>query len=378
MRQVQDTDSSCGYFRLPLAWSWPGTETAGREWIDGAESSFEISVPEGAELPLFDPQRVIAGRIHVDYTAEECRLLLDGQRPCPLPWRLQLVDMLLRRESEAGEGSPGQEDRQLLYALARGDAHAAVRKAAATGLADLMREQPPWVEELRPLFLELAGDASPGVRATALNGLNAFRDPTLLPVFRRMLSDSSYYVEASAMNGILTLDSTGSVDVVRQRLLGESRNDVLALAALDWVRRYGYAELRDIVRQLAGPGHSARLRSASWETLMVLNEAGDALLAMVVARLGEPRPLQRMHAAAALRYFPPEAATRLLRAHLRIDTAHVRPVAPAFPAVPPAVLTGARRIVFFMDVPSRMTMRKRVRRRPPVTAGELRVSALTL
>ncbi|MDT8324868.1 MAG: M1 family metallopeptidase, partial [Bacteroidota bacterium] len=57
VRQVQATDSLCGYFRLPLAWSWPGAAQSGTIWVDGAETVDTIPVPADGAIPLFDPQR---------------------------------------------------------------------------------------------------------------------------------------------------------------------------------------------------------------------------------------------------------------------------------------------------------------------------------
>ncbi|MDT8324205.1 MAG: HEAT repeat domain-containing protein, partial [Bacteroidota bacterium] len=217
-------------------------------------------------------------------------------------------------------GDAGQEaSRAVLLRTVRGDPVPAVRKSIATGLADAVRDRPSYAADLRETLFALLRDDHAGVRATALNGLHNFRDPQLLPVFWQMLGDSSYYADAAAMNGVLSLDSTGSVDIVRERLLTSSRGDVLALAALDWVQRYRYAQLREEVRLLAAPGHSAALRAKAFETLILLREPADALLAMLRAQLAEPRPLLRLYAVSALRLFPPQAAKDLLRRHLQAE-----------------------------------------------------------
>ena len=312
VRQLQATDSLCGFFRLPLRWSWPGTAESGTIWVDGAETVDTIPVPAVDALPLFDPARIVCGRVRVDYTPEERVRLLAAANPVRIsaPWRV-----LLSGEMVAGDMETAAS-REALFAAAREDPVPAVRKAVATGLADAARARPAYADALRETLQVLLTDAYAGVRATAINGLHNFRDPALLPAFRRMLADSSYYAEAAAMNGVLGLDSTGSIDVVRTRLRSSSRGDVLALAALDWVQRYGYHQLIEDVRTLAGPGHSAPLRAKAFETLIVLREPAGTLLEMLRAQLAEPRPLLRLYAVAALRLFPRRTAEDILRRHL--------------------------------------------------------------
>ena len=69
------------------------------------------------------------------------------------------------------------------------------------------------------------------------------------------------------MNAILTVDSTGSVHILRERLAKESHNDVLRLAAMDWVLRYRITELLPDLRRLAMPGISIPVRRKALEIL---------------------------------------------------------------------------------------------------------------
>ena len=155
-----------------------------------------------------------------------------------------------------------------LFAAASSDPQPEARKAAATQLANLHPDALPFAEELKGLFLRLTRDPFAGVRSTALNGLNNFRNPALIPEFRRMLDDSSSYAEASAMNGILTVDSVAGAAIVGQRLEKKSYSDVVQLAALDWVQKYRYTQFAGVIRRLAGPGHALPVRTKSFETLV--------------------------------------------------------------------------------------------------------------
>jgi len=345
-RQMQETDSLCGYFRIPVTtWALPtGAGEALRvhtTWIDGAETADTITQTGSGPLLLFDPERVICGLVWVDYSAEESAAILklahDSEMApasredagtaavVPAPWRVLLAERLAEDAAAMGD----EDIRAVLFGVAMGDPVPAVRKAAATTLAEQHPGQIEWDDDLREVLLKLREDAASGVRATACNGLNNFRDPALIPVFRAMLEDSSYYVEASAMNGLLTLDSTGSTDVVRERLLSDSYGDVLALASLDWVRRHRLIELQEIVIELAGPGHGPALRAKAFETLLELRTGPEIIRGLVLRMLDEPRPEFRMYAVSALQLFGREEARRILRDRLAEEDnprvrAHIR------------------------------------------------------
>lgn len=303
-RQTQVVDSLCGYFRLPVTLLWPSGRRD-RVWIEGENTIATFLLEDDdSRFVEIDPDNVLCARLTVDYeNAERIRLL---RKSGSVAQRILAVEELA--------GAVDDEDvREALFAAAEGDPHREVRKAAATQLANLRPAQLGFREELRALFVRLAGDTYSGVRSTALNGLNNFRDARLLPFFHRMLDDSSYYVEASAMNCILTVDSLGSGEVVALRLEKESHGDVLRIAAMDWVQRYRMRDHLPVMRRLASPGHSIAVRTKSFETLLVLREAPETLLAMLLGWLDEPQAGIRGWAASALRLFGEEEARRILR-----------------------------------------------------------------
>ncbi|MBN1447173.1 MAG: HEAT repeat domain-containing protein, partial [Bacteroidetes bacterium] len=328
-RQVQKTDSLCGYFRMPID-VWILQPDAGQDCVQilsksiaGPETADTIPVPAGKYFVLFDPTRGICGRVHVDYTAAEraALLVLSLDEPeahgkfIPAPWRILLAERLA-----ADAGAMVQERiRSILFDIAERDPVPEVRKAVATKLAEISPQAVDYADDLREVFLRLRRDPFSGVRATAVNGLNNFRDAALLPFFRDMLTDSSYFVEASAMNGILALDSTGAVDILRMRLQSRSYQDVLALAALDWVRRYRLSSLQDLVLNLAGPGHSAPLRAKAFETLLDLRVAAERIRELILRQLEEPRAAFRLYAVSALQLFGKEEARRVLGSRLPLE-----------------------------------------------------------
>jgi aminopeptidase N len=308
LTQVQETDSLCAYFRLPLTLRWPSGRTA-RIWIDGAETRVTLPIPreeprdDAAGVLEFDPENVLCARIAVDYDTEESLTLL---RSAASP--IQRIDAAAALIETVGD----DRVRRALLVAAEHDRHRAVRKAIATRLAELRDTRSDLAADLRALFLRLLEDPASGVRATAVNGLNNFRDHALLPRFHAMLADSSYYVEAAAMNAMLTVDSVGSRDVVAARLAKRSHGDVLALAALDWVRRYRMVEFLPAVRRLAAPGNEIVPRIRAMETLIVVGEAPDVLHATLRAWLDEPRAEIRAWAVSALVIFGPDEARRML------------------------------------------------------------------
>jgi aminopeptidase N len=303
-RQLQEVDSLCSWFRLPLTLRWP----SGREervWIEGARSEAVFAIDNAGDRFLeIDPDNLLCGRLRIDYDASEwVRLLRDAGSPAQ---RMLAVDALASAMDEP-------EARLALFAAAERDSHHEVRKAAATVLANLRPDEISFGEELRTLLIRLSGDSFSGVRSTALNGLNNFRDARLLPHFHRMLGDSSYFVEAAAMNCILGIDSLGGEHVVAARLESESHGDVLRLAAMDWVRRYGFDRLLPVLRRLAGPGHGVAVRTRAVEILVGRGEAPESLLAMLLGWIDEPHAPIRAWGASALGLFGVDEARRILR-----------------------------------------------------------------
>ncbi|MBE0644765.1 MAG: hypothetical protein IH600_11845 [Bacteroidetes bacterium] len=302
-RQTQTVDSLCRYFRLPLVMRWPSGRTE-RVWIDDAtqNAAFAIDGTEDAFVEI-DPENLVCGRISIDYSLEEwARLLLEAQSPAQ---RILAAEALASMTEQKAA-------REALFDAALNDPHREVRKAAATQLANLRPDEISFPAELKTIFLRLAWDSFSGVRSTALNGLNNFRDPVLIPEFRRMLGDSSYFVEAAAMNCILTVDSIGGAAVVEARLEKESYGDVLQLAAMDWVRKYRFGQCAPQLRWLAGPGNSVPVRTKSFETLLLLREDPASIRALLLGWLDEPHAPIRAWAVSALRLFGDEEARRIL------------------------------------------------------------------
>ncbi len=302
-RQVQARDSLCGYFRLPVSVRWPGGRSE-RVWIDDAvtEAVFEIGDDDERYVEV-DPDNLICGRLRMDYSIEEwARTLREAKSPAQ---RILAAEALAVHVDQPAA-------REALFAAASSDPQPEARKAAATQLANLHPDALPFAEELKGLFLRLTRDPFAGVRSTALNGLNNFRNPALIPEFRRMLDDSSSYAEASAMNGILTVDSVAGAAIVGQRLEKKSYSDVVQLAALDWVQKYRYTQFAGVIRRLAGPGHALPVRTKSFETLLILRENPDSIRAMLLGWLDEPHPPVRAWAVSALRLFGDAEARRIL------------------------------------------------------------------
>ncbi|MFA6232656.1 MAG: M1 family metallopeptidase [Bacteroidota bacterium] len=316
--QTQTVDSLCGYFRMPLALRWPGgrTETV---WISGERTTTEFVIDGEEDRFLeIDPENLICGRIRVDYSLDErIRLLKDAGSP---------AQRILAAEALASEMKK-EYVREALFAAARTDSHREVRKGVATQLANLRPDTITFGGDLKEILVLLTEDSFSGVRSTALNGLNNFRDAGSIPLFRVMLEDSSYYVEASAMNCILTVDSVGGAEVVGEHLAKESYADVLQLAAMDWVRKYRYQQFIPLLRRLAAPGHSVAVRTKSLETLLLLRDDPEALRTIILGWIDEPHAPVRAWAVSALRLFGDAEARRILIPRLPGEkNGHVRSV----------------------------------------------------
>jgi aminopeptidase N len=305
--QTQEVDSLRGYFRLPLTLRWP----SGREdrvWIDGPETRIRF-VPDEERGRYFeiDPDNVLCARIDPGYDREEwMRLLSTARSPAQ---RILAVEALLPFTGR-------EEVRRALFAVAERDAHREVRMRCATVLTELRPDTLPEAGEYQACFIRLTSDASSRVRSTALNGLYHFRNAELLPLYRRLLQDSSYYVEAAAMNAILNIGGAPDIQLLRTRLAGDSHEDILALAALDWVRRHMLHEFIPLLRMRATPGNGMRLRVRAFEGLLHLGDSVAVLMDMAEAWLEEDRPELRSVAVQILRVFDAREVEEIIQRHL--------------------------------------------------------------
>jgi aminopeptidase N len=314
VRQVQSIDTLCGRFRFPLrvhAVDTDGNVMPLRAEVLAADTVFRFALADEPLRVEVDPDNVICGRIDVEQSLDEAIMALRTSGSIAV--RLRTIAELA---AQAGKDAKALE---ALADCARGDGHRAVRKAAAAACVDAVTEEGDRRDLLKSLFLDLTRDATSGVRALAYHGFRKLRDTSLCDVFSRGLRDSSYYVEAAAMNCLLDVDTADGWSVVRQRLRTRSHNDILALAALDWVQHFpGQGAIQE-VRALAGPGRSLAVRAKAFEALLSLGEEARRIRAMVEGMLVEPRYQMRMYAVSALTVFGRAEARRRAQEHLTTE-----------------------------------------------------------
>jgi aminopeptidase N len=243
------------------------------------------------DMVVFDPSRVLLGVVTVHASAREWCDILEYSPDVPA--RMEAVSSLL---------DIGLKDTVVRRALMRAavfDPFHGVRSEIAAHLAAAVTDDCLFKNELRYTLLELLKDRWPAVRAHACNGLGRFRDTSLIPVFRSLLADSSYYVEAAAMNGMLGVDSSGSANVVLQRLRAGSYHDVLRSSALDWVIRYSMKVATSELEALAGPEMGLDVRIKALRAMADRGQA-ESLWKVLTAMLEENSGDARILAASAL------------------------------------------------------------------------------
>ncbi len=302
IEQVHKRDSLCGFFRLPMdvLIRSAGGDTTVRAVVDSAETVLRIALDSPPVFISPDHGSAICGRIHFEQSTEELLAHLRFN-----PDAIKRIEAGLALVPHATDPAV----RRALFESAAGDRFYGVRFRIADALAAVKPDSVSYSNELRGLWIALLDDPRPPVRSTALNGLNRYRDISLKPHFERMLSDSSVYVEAAAMNCLLAVDSSRAIrEVVLKRLEGKSYQDVLALAAMDWVELYNIKEAEERLWKLAGPGASLQLRSRALMTLLALEADPFRIKEMLLKQLGEPAWQFRATAASLLlRLFPGSA-----------------------------------------------------------------------
>lgn len=311
-RQVQKIDSLCGTFRLtiPVRVFGNGRDTAFLARIDGSVT--DVTVPFETE-PVFvriDEGATVCGRITLEQSDAAAIAALRGTGD--VAHRIETGRALAARIDDAAV-------RKAVFDAACSDAHWGVRFQLANALVPASSAGG---EELRALWLGLLRDPAPKVRATALSGLNALRDGGLRDEYLRLLRDSSYYVEAGALNCLLTIDSTSDLAraAVLERLGSRSYQDVVALAAMDWVQRYHMSDAEGVLLTLARPGGSAALRSKAVATLASIGADPRLIFDLLREQLDEPDWQFRVGAAQALMALAPRDGAALVRERLARET----------------------------------------------------------
>jgi len=93
------------------------------------------------------------------------------------------------------------------------------------------------------------------------------------------------------MNCILKLDSTTTEDLVIRTMRTRSHEDVLALAAMDWILRYRFVRASDELLRLASPGFSTRVRYGALNILaQPAFDARTSLFVLLQAQIREASP----------------------------------------------------------------------------------------
>ncbi|MCZ7558051.1 MAG: M1 family metallopeptidase [Bacteroidia bacterium] len=315
VRQVQQIDTLGGRFRFPLAFhaiDRDGQLTYLRADVMGADTVFHFALGAAPLRVEVDPDNILCGRIQIEHGVTDAIRALQSSGSVVI--RLRMVAELA---SHAGTDTDAFD---ALAHCARTDAHRAVRKAAVVACVDAASPSGGRTDFLKKLFLDVSKDVHSGVRALAYHGFRKLRDVSLREVFEGGMRDSSYYVEAAAMNCLLDGDTTNGWSVIRQRLRSRSHMDILALAALDWVRHFPGQEALREVRALAGPGHSLALRAKAFETLLSLGDDAQSVRALVEGMLAEPRYQIRLYAVSALAVFGRAEAQRRAMAHLTTES----------------------------------------------------------
>jgi aminopeptidase N len=311
--QVQPLDSLCGYFRLhlPVLVRTASGDTSFTAAIDGAESVVTVPLAQAPAFVSVDHGSTLCGKIRLEQCPEEWILQL---RTNPDPIKRAEAGVALLRMADR------QDARAAVLEAARSDRFWGVRVRIAAALAGLKPDTLAWSAELKSALVAMTGDVKPSVRANALNGLNRYRSRSLLPVFTALLADSSYYVEAAAMNCVMTVDSVSSAGVVLTRLETKSYQDVVSLAAMDWVARYRMRAAEPALLRLARPGGSVDLRDKALATLAAIGAPRDTLLSLLKAQLREPVWQFRARAASALLAIAPREGIDLVRAARIVET----------------------------------------------------------
>ena len=286
---------------LDVRWSRGGREHQARHTLDSARSTLTLNGQGDIDWVHVDSGGVLPGQMFLDQPAAA--------------WALQLrqanaaFSRLLAAEWLSGSGwvresafaAPDADAREVLREAARGDSFPDVRVAALNALTDLGTD-----EQSTMLFIDLATDDDPRVRAAALEALGYEPGDDGLLVLRQALEDPNGDVAYTAMEGLIAAQTPGAWRQLR-RLFGSSgprklrlQRDLVSLSPFTGhpdvlpflvgvARRHPERWVRAEAVRVLGGWRGPHADEVFWELCRALRDESYSVRASAAIALGQRR-----------------------------------------------------------------------------------------
>ncbi len=302
---------------LEVSWSRDGVEARTRFPLDGPA----VTVPLPGDGPLdwvrLDSRGVLPGLVRTTQPDEAWVRQLGAADPMT---RLVAAETLDARTNTVlcptwPEDAFTEETRAALRRTAREDAFPHVRVLALSALHGATEEA------CRVLFIDLAVDPDPRVRAAAVGALSVRPDDDGLAVLRSAADDPSGAVALQAMHGLVNNDDPGAWRTLRRRF-DESGPYQLRLQRdlVDLATRRAHPERVPFLVGVARRHPQRWVRAAAVTALAdVPDPPGDRVFRQLCESLHDESYQVRIAAAQGLSRRGDERAARHLRARLDLE-----------------------------------------------------------
>jgi HEAT repeat protein len=223
--------------------------------IASRETTLALPSPGKPLTVIFDEGNTILKQLHFRRPAGEW--VYQAQHAEHAIDRILAVQELAKDTTAAREVG-------VLAAIAGKDPFYAVRREAVRGLTDV---RVPTAAGTESALVAATADGNAAVRSAAASGLARYRSEPVRSALNTCLGDSSYAVMAAAMSSLARVDSAHAKEWLPRYLGVPSRNEVLASTALGLISRADSVQGVALAMQRIRAGNPDRVRGQALSIL---------------------------------------------------------------------------------------------------------------
>lgn len=293
VKQTQAPDQKRPWFQSPdffttqveIAITTGAGERVHRVLIDAPEKEFSFQLDSKPLIINFDRNNNIIKQVRFERSDQELayQLLHDAD----VTGRLRAAAELGSRRSETAL--------EALKQAALRDGFWGVRLEATRSLAGFK------TEASRAALMQALKDKNSRIRRAALEGLAAFKDPSLADLYiATMKEDPSYFAVAEAARALGHSGAKTAYEALVELLKRDSWQDTIRAGAIRGLAALKDARALDIGLKYAAPGNKPTARAAAFELLAEIGNGNDRALQALTHALEDGSPIILQSAISAL------------------------------------------------------------------------------
>lgn len=260
VKQVQQTDSLTGIFRMPVSieLTTPAGATTHRVLLWTADTTFTLPSAERPTMVIFDRGNWLLKELHFSKTIDAWSYQAS-HAGSPID-RIRAIAALME-EGDSVAVVP------ILAPIALNDTSHAVRREAVSALTEHRYADSTTLAMVESVMLAAARDPNSSVRSEGVAGLRRLRGERVIAAVRNAFNDSSYAVMGSALEAIARVDSAHAVATLLPYLSVPSRRNTIQVSAMHGLMRVDSLQAIEAAWTLARPGHHMMARMSALQLL---------------------------------------------------------------------------------------------------------------